>query len=205
LEYFSCFLLCPASLLGKEEKKMPERPMDEILASLGDDIILEFDAIARAAHGRFRAYAPADLIELDSRAQAACTYSHMLAEAYRRFDGRSGVRALDIRNLKVWHFEQADVVIRLKKMDEDGRSRNYPTKQAKAFDGQMELPGLPSPPIRLTAGYLLDATGTELIRSQISLPLGREIEWCVAVVPETKRTEADRVWEDVTRQARAAL
>jgi hypothetical protein len=119
-----------------------ERPMDEILASLGDELILEFDAIARAAHGRFRAYAPAGLIELDSRAQAACTYSHMQAEAYRRFEGRTGVRALDIRSLKVWHFEEAGVVIRLKKMDEDGRSRNYPTKQAKAFDGQMRYFGI---------------------------------------------------------------
>lgn len=184
---------------------MPDRTMDEILTALGDDLILEFDLIARAAHDRFRSYPPEVLIELDPRAQAACTYSHMLAEAYRRFDGRAGVRTFDVQNLKVWHFEAADVVIRLKKMDEDGKTRNYPTKQAKAFDGQLELPGLPSPPVRLTAGYLLDATGAQMVRSQISMPQGREVQWCVAVVPEVTGAEADRVWVDVTRQARAAF
>ena len=179
--------------------------MEEILTALGDDLILEFDAISRAAHNRFRTYAPDVLIELDQRAQAACTYCHMLEETYRRFEGRSGIRPLDIRNLRLWHFEDAGVVIRLKKMDEDGRTRNYPTKQAKAFDRQMTLPGLPSPPVRLTAGYLLDATGAQLLRSQISRPQGREVQWCVAVIPDVKRTEAERVWEDVTRQARAAI
>lgn len=181
---------------------MPERDMFDILDAIGDAIVSEFDDITRAGHSRFRAYRPEDLIELDDRAQAACTYSHMLAEADRRFVGRGRVRTLDIRGLKLWHFEDADAVVRFKKMDEDGRSRNYPTEQAKAFDRQMELPGLPSPPVRLTAGYLLDATGG-FVRAQIAMPSGRDTFWCVAIIPREERVEGERIWTDVTRQPRA--
>ena len=85
----------------------------------------------------------------------------MVASADKRLINRDGVRPLDISGLKLWLFEHANIVVRFKKMDEDGRSRNYPTKQAKAFDAQLELPGLPPKPLRLTVGYLLDKTGTE--------------------------------------------
>jgi hypothetical protein len=125
----------------------------------------------------------------------------MLADADRRFDGRAGVRPFDIRGLKLWLFEEANAVIRLKKMDEDGRSRNYPTKQAKAYDDQKELPGLPLPPVRLTAGYLLDPTGA-FVRAQIARPDGREPMWCGAIVPREDRKPGERIWIEVTRQKR---
>lgn len=181
---------------------MKKRPAAEVMEALGDDLIVDFDEIARVGHARFKAYSPEDLVELDARAQAACTYSHMLAEADRRFVGRPRVRTLDLGGLKLWLFEDADVVVRLKKMDEDGRTRNYPTRQAKSFDLQLDLPDLPMPPLRLTAGYLLDATGTEFIRSQIAMPLGRKrTDWCIAVVPQEERVSGERIWIDVTRQA----
>ncbi len=161
-----------------------------------------FDQIARAAHARYRAYKPEDLVELDNRAQAACTYCHMVADADRRFLGRAGIRVLDIRGLKLWLFEEANAAIRMKKMDEDGRSRNYPTKQAKKFDAGADLPGLPMPPVRLTAGYLLDVTGTTFVRAQIARPVGRGAMWCAAIVPREERTAGARTWRDGTRQAR---
>ena len=40
--------------------------------------------------------------------------------------------------LKLWLAESANVVIRLKKMDEDGRTANYPTKQAQDYDAQRD-------------------------------------------------------------------
>jgi hypothetical protein len=52
---------------------MPNRTLEETMDALGD-LLNEFDQIARSAHARFRAYQPADIIELDSRAQATCTY-----------------------------------------------------------------------------------------------------------------------------------
>jgi len=180
---------------------MPNRTMIETLDDLGELLLDELDEIVRTADRRYRAYRTDDLIEHDVRAQAACTYCHMLADADRRFDGRPRVRPLDIRGLKLWLFEDANTVIRLKKMDEDGRSRNYPTKQAKAFDAQKVLPGLPLPPVRLTAGYLLDPTGA-LVRTQIARPDGREPMWCGAIVPREDRKPGERIWTDVTRQGR---
>jgi hypothetical protein len=181
---------------------MPHRAMPEIMDAIGDDFLDEIDAIAREAHTTYRAYDPAVLIEHDVRAQATCTYTHMVASADRRLLIRDGVRILDIRGLKLWLLEHAGVVIRFKKMDEDGRSRNYPTKQAKAFDAQLELPGLPPKPVRLTAGYVLDRTGTEFVRSQIARPSGREALWCGAVIPRDDRKPGERIWIDVTRQHR---
>lgn len=180
---------------------MPDRTMTETLDAFGA-LLEEFDQITRNAHARFRGYRPEDLVELDSRAQAACTYAHMLADADRRFLNRPRIKPLDIRGLKPWLFEDADAVVRFKKMDEDGHSRNYPTKQAKDFDRGNDLPGLPMPPVRLTAGYLLDPTGTVLIRTQVARPIGRGAMWCAAVVPREERNAGERAWRDVTRQGR---
>lgn len=95
---------------------MPNRTMSETLDAFGS-LLDEFDQIARSAHARFRSYRRDDLVELDIRAQAACTYAHMLADADRRFLSRPGVKTLDIRGLKLWLFEEANAVVRFKKMD----------------------------------------------------------------------------------------
>ena len=178
---------------------MPKRTMEDTLDALGA-LLDDFDQITRRAHERFRAYSPEDIIELDTRAQAACTYCHMVAEADRRFLDRPGIRSLEIRGLKLWLCEEANAVVRFKKMDEDGRGRNYQTKQAQDFDRGYDLPNLPMPPVRLTAGYLLDPTGT-FMRTQIARPVGKKRTlWCAAVIPAEERKVGDRVWRDVTRQ-----
>jgi hypothetical protein len=181
---------------------MSDRTMDEILDAFGD-YIDHFDAIPRIAHDKYRSYAKDDIgVELDTRAQATCTYCHMLAEADRRLLALPRVQPFDVRGLKVWLFKEFDLTFRLKKMDEDGRSRNYPTKQAEAFDAGKELPGLPQRPIRLTAGYLLDRTGSEIVRTQIARPEGKDIAWCAAIIPAEKRAVGERAWSDVTKQGR---
>ncbi|MGH6771255.1 MAG: hypothetical protein ACRECO_19795 [Xanthobacteraceae bacterium] len=176
--------------------------MDETLAAMGDAALDELNDIVRTGHTRYMAYRPEDLIELDVRAQAACTYCHMLAEAERRYLDRPQIRMVELNGgLKVWLFEAASVVIRLKKMDEDGRSQNYPTQQAQDYYAQLELPGLPSPPVRLTAGYWLDQTGQIINRVQIARPSGgRYPTWCAAIVPPEERGAGERIWTDVTRQ-----
>lgn len=179
---------------------MPHRSLDQIMSALGQTLD-EFDQIARAAHSLYRSYPSNVLLEHDLRAQAACTYAHMNAEAGRRFAGREGIRELDVRGLKLWLFTDAKVVVRLKKMDEDGLTKNYPTKQAKDFDKGNDLPGLPMPPLRLTAGYLLDATSTVFVRTQVAHPIGRKrTRWCVSIVPHEERARGAPIWKDVTRQ-----
>lgn len=168
-----------------------------------DHLLDDFDDIAREAVARYRRYDPDVLLELDSRAEASCVYCHMYASATRRFSDRTDVRAVDTRGLKVWIVGN-DAVIRFKKMDEDGRSRTYPTKQAKAYDRGDELPGIPPPPARLTIGYLLDASGTRVDRVQVSRPIGKRIDWCAAIVPASDREIGQARWIDVTRQRKLA-
>lgn len=87
-------------------------------------------------------------------------------------------------------------------MDEDDLTRNYPTEQAKDFDRGLDLPGLPMPPVRLTAGYFLDATATSFIRTQVARPIARKRTlWCAAIVPKEDRQAGEQIWIDVTKQA----
>lgn len=167
----------------------------QLVAHLLDDI----EQITRSAHERYRAYPSDVLVEHSPRAAATCTYDHMVANADRLWTDRPGIIAKDVRGLKVWLIGTV-AVLRFKKMDEDGRTRNYPTKQAKNFDRQLPLPGLPAPAVRLTAGYWLDETQTQFIRAQVARPIAPGmIAWCAAVVPSSA-AGGRATWQDVTRQ-----
>jgi hypothetical protein len=166
----------------------------------------EFSAIATHAHTTYRTYPNAVLVEHTTRSAANCTYDHMVAEAERRFVDRSDIRPLVLSGLKLWLIgtDSLDMhtVIRWKKMDENGRSRNYPTKQAKAFDLMDDLPGLPPQPTRVTIGYVLDASNTQIMRVQVARPNGRNVDWCAAIVPLEERVAGEASWQDVTHQPR---
>jgi hypothetical protein len=176
------------------------------LIGLIDFLLDDLDAICRTAFTTYRRYAPEVLVEHDARTAVNCIYAHMAAEAERRFAAHfPKVQPLDPRplgGLKVWRLGEtgADALIRFKKHDEDGLSRNYPTKQARQYDRGAVLPGLPPEAERLPVGYFLDATGTEFIRTQVARPVGRRINWCVAIVPQTERRAGENLWFEVTRQ-----
>ncbi len=180
---------------------MPDFTQMDAMSAL-DPYFDDLDAICRDSHTKYRGYPPELLIEHDRRAEANCIYSHMRADAERRFGDRPGIAHINIRGLFLWVIGQV-VTIRFKKMDEDGRSRNYPTKQALDYDRQQELPGLPAPPVNLVVGYLLDPTATEIVRVQVARPLGRDMmDWCSALVPTSDRIAGQPRWVDATRQAR---
>jgi hypothetical protein len=175
--------------------------IDAVMQRL-EPLLDELDAIPRAAHAVYRSYNPAHLIEHSSRAQATCIYDHMVAEAERRFGQRSGVRPIDVRGLKLWVFDQ-HTVVRFKKMDEDGSTANYPTRQAKDFDLNRELDGVPPKPIRVAVGYWLDPTSTRIERVQIARPNGsKRVDWCAAIVPSEARKDGGKLWQEVTKQMR---
>lgn len=178
------------------------RTMDEFMAILSPyhDVL---DQIGRAAHAMYRSYDPAVLVEHSSTAQANNIHSHALAEAERRFLDDSNVISKEVRRLQVWIFKKQEVVLRFKKMDEDGMSQNIRTQQQADFDAGKELPGLPYPPERLTFGYLLDQTGTVYERTQVAQPLGKSVLWCAAIVPLESRDAVGSSWTEVTRQRTA--
>jgi hypothetical protein len=177
---------------------MTDRTMEELMELL-DPYLDNFDQIGRSGVSTYRRYPPEFLIEHDPRAQASCIYCHMNFEAERLLAGRKGIVPKEIRGLKIWLIGDHSV-IRLKRMDEDGHTRNYPTKQARDYDRGVQFPELPPPAARLSVGYFLDPTQTQVIRVQIARPMGKRIVWCAAIVPADKRVPGAMRWYDATRQ-----
>ena len=178
---------------------MSDSTMSQVMVHL-DDILDDLDAIPRIGFATYRRIPAELLIEHEARSRANCTYDHMMAEAHRRFIGRQGMRLIEIRGLKVWAIED-HTVIRFKKMDDEGRSRNYQTKQAKAYDRGESFPEISAPAVRLTVGYLADATATSIDRVQVALISGRRVAWCAAIIPPASRADGSAKWADVTKQS----
>lgn len=181
---------------------MDRGSIEEVMQRM-DVFLDDFDGVAREAHKTYRSYNVAHLLEHSRRAQAACIYDHMVHEALRRFEGKEGIRLLEVRGLKLWLFED-HTVVRFKKMDEDGKSRNYPTRQARAYDYMAPLEGLPPEPTRVTVGYVLDKTETDLGRVQIARPNANGVDWCAVIIPSETRAPGASKWEEISRQLRVA-
>ncbi len=177
--------------------------MEEVMEGISF-LLHDFDQICRLAHATYRAYPANALVDHDTRAAAACMYCHMASHADRLLPQRPKVEPVDpkkLGGLRVWRVGDL-AVLRFKKHDEDGKSRNYPTKQAKDYDRGLLLPGLPPAATRLSVGYLLDETGTVFVRTQVARPLSNTVDWCAAIVPADERRPGVRIWTDVTRQGK---
>ena len=175
----------------------------EILMGRLEPRLQALDSIMRHGHDMYLGLPTSHTVEYDASVQAQITYSHILAEARHQFDDSVGIRFLDIKGLKLWQFEEENIVVRFKKTDGQGLSSNYPTGQAKKYQAGQEIPGLPQAPTRLTVGYVLDETGLEIERTQISLPNGKKTIWCAAIIGTFgEEDEMTYGWEDVTKQAR---
>ena len=72
--------------------------------------------------------------------------------------------------------------IRLKKLDEDGLSKNQPTTQVKEFRDQLTLPAVEAD-YHLEAGYVVDRFGSALTSVDLVCPSGDGIYWKAEIVP----------------------
>ncbi|MBF0372046.1 MAG: hypothetical protein HQL39_01360 [Alphaproteobacteria bacterium] len=167
---------------------------EECMRVLGPHLGVLHDII-HEAFAKYQAYSPEALADHDERAAAACVHSHIITAAGATFGESSGAILLDARGLKVLNVGDR-VVARFKKVDEDGRSRSYPTRQAKNFDKQLPLPNLPNPAARLTIGYEPDIAFTAIQRVVVSCPLGPSILWCSQVLRDGEESR----WIDITPQ-----
>ena len=133
---------------------MSEFTMGEAMSAL-DPHFDELDRICRTGLATYHRIPAEFKVEHSSRAQAACVYDHMVAEAERTLSQKPGVVFKEFKGLKVWIVADT-ATVRFKKMDEDGRTRNYPTAQTRTYDRQLPLPGFPLPPVNLVVGYWPD-------------------------------------------------
>lgn len=141
-----------------------------------------YPALAHAAH--------------DNAASAKNVHRHILDEVTVASDGLSGLSMIDVRGLFVLNIHDL-VVVRFKKMDDEGRSVSYPTEQAKKYDRQLPLPELPVAATRLTFGYEPDLAFSAIIRVLVACPLGLRAHWCVQVNEEEAGAAS---WVDITPQ-----
>ena len=72
--------------------------------------------------------------------------------------------------------------VRLKKLDEDGLSRNQPTGQVLDYRGQQSLPGIKAD-YHLEAGYVVDKFGSALTSVDLVCPAGGAIHWKAEIIP----------------------
>jgi hypothetical protein len=176
--------------------------INAVMNGLSDYIDI-FDEILRHGHDTYDLYPSEFVIDHDASTQAHCTFRHILSRALGDLGELPQVKHFDKGGQNLWFIEAANTIIRFKKTDENGKSANYPTKQALAFDNGELLPGIPEEPTRLTVGYLLDPTGSKYVRSQIALPL-QGFGWCAAIIPSSSRDSEESGWYEVTSQTRFA-
>lgn len=93
----------------------------------------------------------------------------------------------DVKDAKIYEGQLflvgiGDALLRWKKLKghKDLRSRNYPTLFQQEYTKQRRLPGIPRS-TRLTVGYVLDVTGTEIEALYITCPLGNRVVWFIEV------------------------
>jgi len=135
-------------------------------------------------------YPPEVKAEHESRTAAGCVRDHAWNEFKSLFMDREGFHFLDIRGLQVLNIRD-ELVLRIKKVNENGVHSNYQTSQQKDFDKQVELPGLPSAAARIVIGYQPDIAFSEVERVIVRSP---SLKW-VSQILQDKKTAT---WIDIT-------
>jgi hypothetical protein len=118
--------------------------------------------------------------EHDDRATACAVWCHLWSAFQQEFTGESGFHFLEHRGLKALNIKDL-VVLRVKKVDANGRHRNSDTQQQRAFDKQDELPNMPSAASRIVMGYQPDLAFSQVERVTIRRPLGSWVSQVVEI------------------------
>ncbi|MDD4890562.1 MAG: hypothetical protein PHU85_11615 [Phycisphaerae bacterium] len=98
-----------------------------------------------------------------------------------RLPGVGGVMITEKRGFVEVDVE-GGIVLRFKKVDPKYRSSSYQTRQQRLYSNQLPLFGEASVPTRLTVGYRLDPTATQLVDVAIVYPQGRVPLWAYSIM-----------------------
>ena len=128
--------------------------------------------------------------ELGVRAVASAVSDHAWAAFEREFDAELGFHFLTVRGLRVLNIRD-QVVVRLKKVDANGKHQNADTAQQRAFDAQADIPDIPPAAARVVLGYQPDEAFSVVERVIVRRPKGR---WVSQVIDG----DTDRHWIDIT-------
>ena len=116
----------------------------------------------------------------ESRAWRSATRASIIGDGFYQQIAETmgsdlGIKLGDYRRQRYILFD-GELVLRFKKLDQHYQSRNYPTQQAKRWNVQLRLPGMP-PFARLEIGYQVDLTGTWPTGIFVLLRFGDAVQW----------------------------
>lgn len=126
--------------------------------------------------------APELRVCLSKQCRARFIYDHIVRAAKEHFQEIENIRFKEKSGLLTVHVEldHTVIVLRFKKLDDNKKSRSYPTANQLAFSLQLSLPGWPDA-TRLVAGYQLDVLGLETKDLLITCPIGHRVEWFFSI------------------------
>lgn len=161
-------------------------------------VMAKLEPYLERIYGRFDAafdlylqeYSDRARAELDERASASALWCHILKEFQREFLEEPGFHFIERRGLHLINMRD-ELVMRWKKVDENGRHRNADTEQQRQFDAQATFPDIPAAAARLVLGYQPDLAWSRIERVTVRRPKGRWVSQ-IAMVGETYQ------WTDIT-------
>ncbi len=126
--------------------------------------------------------APALRVPCSTRTRAGFIYDHIVSCVRATFAGRRSVRIIEKRGFLELVIKNR-FVLRFKKLDAKGRSRNILTRQQRLwFEQQLTLPEMPPEAEKLIAGYVLDELGTEIHRVLVTQPASATaVDWLLGI------------------------
>lgn len=132
--------------------------------------------------------------EHSTRAALNAIYDHVWHEYQREFADEAGFHFMTLEGgLNVLNIRDI-VVVRAKRVDANGIHANHDSKQQRAFDRQLSIPGLPPAAVRVVVGYELDPAFSEVVRTIVRRPMGKSTGWSSQIVSLGEMM----AWQDIT-------
>lgn len=126
---------------------------------------------------------------LDARARACFINRHIVTKIQTIFADDNSVRVISERGFIQLVLLKSRLILRFKKLDEHGRSRNIMTRNQRLwFSPAAKLPEAPPKATRLIAGYILNVVTADLDRVVVVLPDGPSATMWIIELPDTGGT-----------------
>lgn len=141
------------------------------------------ERLARVVHTAWERWTTAPDAAFDRRARAAAVWCYMKSEAQLLFEDDPAVKTIEGNN--TFLLIVADrLVVRFKKMDEHGASRNVETNLQCSFRdelGEIKMEGIPARLPRVEVGYVLNRLEDGIREVRVSAPRRRGTAWSYVV------------------------
>jgi hypothetical protein len=154
-------------------------------------------SVVDGAWADYQAKIAADVRAIAStRSRASLVHDFMVKRALDMAEANSGMQPIWNRLLFALTIQSKHgfIAMRLKKLSEEGISRNNPTKQVEDFRNQEQIPGIDAK-FHLELGYILNQNQDAIQSIELVCPSGRGIYWMAEVTPESATENVFNLWE----------